>query len=251
MKKTLFFLLIAYSISFVACNKNNNMEYENGGVVLNFDDHYVQEWIRADSLLKKYNWKATFNVTMINKLDAQQIEWLQYLELQGHEIAGHGLNHKEAVEYISKYGMDKYLNDEVDSMTYLMNQKFNKITSFTYPGGSRNKEIDSKLFERFSILRATIYGAEEPNKQRCFFNGSHLVFALGIDENYEHYSKEYLEELLKYTRDNDYILILYAHHITESVDGIYQMKLSTLDYICDYAKSNNIKFMTLSDLADL
>ena len=32
------------------------------GVILSFDDAYVDEWYEADQALKKYGWKATFNV---------------------------------------------------------------------------------------------------------------------------------------------------------------------------------------------
>ncbi|MCK5845966.1 MAG: polysaccharide deacetylase family protein [Bacteroidales bacterium] len=252
MYKFLFSISIVFVITFAGCNNKADLyKYENGGVVITFDDHYVQKWLMADSALQKYNWKASFCLTLHNRLTDDQIQGLKYLELQGHEIAGHGLQHLNAIEYIKTNSIDNYLQSEVDPMIELMNKSFHNVTSFAYPNGSRNKDLDNKLFTRFKILRSTTNNSNPPEEQDCFFTGSHLVMAWGIDQSYEHYSKELLIQLLNYTHENNLILILYAHRPTKEISIKYQVEISTLEYICNFVEENNMKFLRLKDLGNL
>ena len=253
MKKYILYIIILF-ITSLGCKNNKDDEhfvYENGGVVLTFDDVYVSNWLMADTLLQKYNWRASFGITLFNSLTETQLQGLEYLESQGHEIASHSLSHKDAIEYVKNNGLDAYLKDEVDSMNTLMNQRFRTVTSFVYPYGSHNSEIDEVMQNKFKILRGTTGSKKPPKNQDCYFNGSHVVYGWGIDKSYDHYSKELLTELLQYAKDNHLVLILYAHRVTHNVTIDYQVNISTLEYICKYVDNNNMKFLTLSELADL
>ena len=254
MKKLLFLLVLITILSFISCKKGDNRDnivYKNGAVVLTFDDHYVNDWLMADTVLEKYNWRASFGLTLYNERTEEEITGLQYLESKGHEIASHSLRHKNASQYVKMHGLESYLKIEVDSMNTLMNKKFNKVTAFVYPNGSHTAEIDAVMLNRFNILRGATSSKKPPKDQDCYFNGSHIVNAWGIDHNYEHYSKELLTELLQFANDNNLILILYAHRVTHNVTINYQVNISTLEYICKYVDNNNMTFLTLSDLAEL
>jgi len=254
MKKLLFLVLVISIITSLSCKKNkkeDNFVYKNGAVVITFDDHYVDKWLMADTVLHKYNWKATFNLTLYNQRSEEEIQGLQYLESRGHEIAGHGLNHQNAIEYVNAHGIDNYLKYEVDSLTTLMNKKFNLVKSFAYPNGSTNDEINTAMFTRFKILRGTTAKTVEPEKQDCYFTGNHFIYAWGIDASYPHYSQALLSKLLIYAHKENQILILYAHRPTKEITIDYQVKVSTLEFICKYVDDNGMEFLTMAELAEL
>lgn len=222
-----------------------------GGVVLTFDDAYVKEWFEADKVLNRYSWKATFCVCKINTLDTIEINKLHILENEGHEIAGHGFHHYNAVKFIEKYGIDNYMNQEIDPMLDVMQRDSFKVTSFAYPDGERTTKLDSALLGKFNIIRGRAFGDEKPNLQDCFYNNKRLVFGFDIDNNHINFSVPYLLKLLNYAKKNNKILILCSHKVVKNVTANYQTKLETLELVCDYMKKNNMKYYTLSDLNKL
>ncbi len=252
MKKYYYLLLIP--IILISCSKNdeiNSLPKYQAGVVLTLDDDYVYEWEMAQDILKNYSWKATFCVSKVNQFSPEKIVILKALENYGHEIAGHSLNHINAVEYSNSYGVEAYFNNEISPMMSIMNANSFAIKSFAYPYGARNNSIDTKLFSTFNILRGTTYGALNPNIQNCYYNNSNLVYGLGIDSSYSHFSISYFIKLLEYAKLNHKILILYAHKPVLTANASYQTDMNTLIQICNYVNQNNMKFYKLSELYNL
>ncbi|PAM94691.1 polysaccharide deacetylase [Flavobacterium sp. IR1] len=221
------------------------------GVILSFDDAYVDEWYEADQALKKYSWKATFNVCRIDSIGAPQLKKLHEMEQYGHEIAGHGYHHYNAVKFVEQNGIDQYLEQEIDPMIVSLKKKNFKTTSFAYPYGERSDELDKALSSKFKIIRGRAFGGEAPEKQDSYFNNSKIVFAFDIDNSHIHFSIPYLLELLDYAKKNNKILILCSHKPVKEVTENYQTKIETLEFICKYMKLNDLKFYKLSDLDDL
>ena len=248
----------AVDLTFKVIEKNiipewtqNDDDIKIGGEVITFDDRSISKWFSADSLLSKYGWKATFCVSRINRLTAEEIQILRILQNKGHEISGHGLNHYNAVKYVSKNGLDSYLNQEIIPMIEIMQNESLIVNSFAYPYGSRNSEIDDALFDYFQILRGTTYDNILPLNHNCFFNNSTLVYGIGIDSSYEHFSDNYILKLMDYAKTKNKILILYAHEPVDIITSNSQTKFSTLELICDNIRENNMNFYTLSDLIPL
>lgn len=183
-----------------SCNENDdNIELEPNlqpGVVITFDDDFVDEWFEANNSLQQYDWKATFFVTRFNQFSEAKVQKLKDLKNYGHEIGGHGVNHLNAQTFISTNGISEYLNQEIIPMVSLMNDNNFNITSFAYPYGSRNSSIDNLLLNEFQIIRGTTYGNANPSLQNCFFTNTRLVFGLGIDNNYSHFNISYFISLL-------------------------------------------------------
>jgi peptidoglycan/xylan/chitin deacetylase (PgdA/CDA1 family) len=221
---------------------------ENGGVVLTFDDNFIDEWYYADSLLRKYNWKATFFVSFIKSLSYQQFDKLINLQNRGHEIGGHGFNHFNQCDFVSSCGIKEYINDEIIPLIESMRQRSIKIDSFAYPFGSRDERLDYFLLDYFKILRATSYDKVEPNEHNCYFKKRRLIFGLGIDNNYEHFSEDYIVKLLSYAKKTKQILILYGHKPVDNPFSKYETKIATLENICDFINKNDMKFYTASEL---
>ncbi|WP_223255481.1 polysaccharide deacetylase family protein [Flavobacterium sp. LM4] len=231
--------------------KNSKLKPYKAGVILSFDDAYVDEWYEADQALKKYSWKATFNVCRIDSIGTPQIKKLLEMQKYGHEIAGHGYHHYNAVKFAKEYGIHQYMDQEINPMITSLKNKSFKTTSFAYPYGERSDSLDHALSPKFKIIRGRAFGGEIPEKQDSYFNNSKIVFAFDIDNSHIHFSIPYLLELLHYAKENNKILILCGHKPVKEITENYQTKIETLEFICKYMKLNDLKFYRLSDLDDL
>jgi len=241
----LFSLLILNS--FFSCN-NKEKTKPQAGVVITFDDAYVNEWFEADQILKKYNWKATFNVCRIDSIGEPQQMKLHQLQNENHEIAGHGYHHYNAIKYVAKNGINQYLKKEIDPMMISMKKKGFHVTSFAYPYGERSNELDKALEKKFTIIRGRAFCGVKPEKEGCYFHGSKYVYAFDIDNDHVHFSYHYLLELLNYAKKNNMILLLCSHKPVKEVTENYQTKIETLEFVCNYVRLNNMKFYRLKDL---
>ncbi|SHG58306.1 Polysaccharide deacetylase [Flavobacterium fluvii] len=221
------------------------------GVILSFDDAYVNAWFDTDQELKKYSWKGTFFVSKINTLKHYQIQKLLQLQKEGHEIAGHGLHHYNAADFTRVHTINEYMDQEINPMLKLMSFYGLKVSSFAYPYGGRTKKLDAALLKKFKIIRGRAFCEEVANKQGCYYNNSNLVFSFSIDDTHNHFNIPHLLQLLDYAKKNNKILILNSHKTVKNVTADYQTKNATLELICQYIKRNNMKFYTLSDLNKL
>lgn len=221
------------------------------GVILSFDDAYVNEWFDTNKELKQYGWRGTFCVSKINRLKHYQVKKLLELQKEGHEIAGHGLNHINAADFIRIHTINEYMRQEINPMLELMNFYGLKVSSFAYPYGGRTKKLDAALLDKFKIVRGRAFCEEVAFKQGCYFNNSRLVFSFSIDDTHNHFNIPHLLELLDYAKNNNKILILNSHKTVKKVTGDYQTDEEALKLICQYVKRNNMKFYTLTDLNKL
>jgi len=246
-------LLILFLTLFSCDSKKQKPELKpyKAGVILSFDDAYVDEWYEADQVLKKYGWKATFNVCRIDSIGDPQIKKLLEMQKEGHEIAGHGYHHYNAVKFVNQHGIDEYMKQEIDPMIVSMKKKSFKVTTFAYPYGERSDALDKALSAKFKIIRGRAFGGEVPEKQDSFFNNSKIVFAFDIDNSHIYFSIPYILELMDYAKKHNKILLLCGHKPVKNVTENYQVKIETLEFICKYMKLNDLKFYKLSDLDNL
>ncbi len=253
MKSTLSILVLIFSFwTIISCeNKKSKPKSYPAGVVISFDDAYVDEWFDADKALKKYGWKASFCVCRIDSIGAPQITKLLELQKEGHEIAGHGYHHYNAVKFVNQYGMDQYLKQEINPMIARMKAKGFRVSSFAYPYGERSAALDSALSSKFEVIRGRDFCALAPEKEGCYFRDSKFMYAFDIDNNHIHFSIPYLLELLDEAKKKNKILILTSHRPVRNLTANYQTKIETLAFICKYMKLNDLKFYKLSDLDNL
>lgn len=256
MKKSILKFIFLCTFFLFSCenktpSQKNNGKEPNAGVVISFDDASINEWYQADKILHKYSWRATFCVSKINTLSHSEIKELKQLQKEGHEIAGHGFHHFDAPKFVTKNGVDAYINQEINPMLALMHFYNFKVTAFAYPFGFRNATIDAALLKKFKIIRGTTYGAEDPFFQNCYFNNSRLVYGIGIDTDHPNFSIPYLIKLLDYAKRKHKILILFGHKPVQNITANYQTKMETLQLICNYVKQHNMTFYTLSELNNL
>jgi peptidoglycan/xylan/chitin deacetylase (PgdA/CDA1 family) len=253
--KTKKYLLFILTIILFSCSEKDEIPNQQttlqSGVVISFDDDYVNEWFEVNNILKTYDWIATFFVTRFNQLSTAKIQKLKDLKNYGHEIGAHGLNHINGPTFILANGINEYINQEITPMLNLMSNNDLSPTSFAYPYGSRNSITDNLLLNEFQILRGTTYGNSNPASQNCYYNNNRLVFGLGIDKNYSHFSIPYFLSLLEYAKKNHKIVIFYAHKPVQSFQNDYETEYQTLIEICNYVKNNNMKFYRMSELYNI
>jgi peptidoglycan/xylan/chitin deacetylase (PgdA/CDA1 family) len=256
MNKTIFKFILLCTFFLFSCEKKNTSQKNNfkepaSGVVISFDDTSINEWYQADKKMRQYSWKATFCVSKINTLTHSELKELHQLQKEGHEIAGHGFHHFDALKFVAKNGIDAYIKQEINPMLALMHFYNFKVTSFAYPFGFRNADIDKALLKKFKIIRGTTYGAEDPFFQNCYYNNSKVVYGIGIDTDHPNFSIPYLVRLLDYAKRKHKILILFGHKPVQNMTANYQTKIETLKVICTYVNQHNMKFYTLSELNNL
>lgn len=246
-KKTIVFLSLIL-VYFISSCESKKLEKPQGGVIITFDDAYVDEWFEADQVLQPYHWKATFNVCRIDSIGEPEQKKLHQMEHEGHEISGHGYHHYNAVKFVAENGISNYLKNEIDPMTSSMKRRKFNVTSFAYPYGERSPQLDTALNNRFKIIRGRAFCGIRPEKEGCYFHGSKYVYAFDIDNSHVHFSYHYLLELLDYAKKKNMILLLCSHKPVKEVTENYQTKIETLEFVCNYVKLNNMKYYTLRDL---
>ncbi|WP_269225774.1 polysaccharide deacetylase family protein [Flavobacterium eburneipallidum] len=246
-------LLLCTFFVFISCEKEQPIPKSKAkpkiaGVILSFDDAYINEWFATNQQLKKYGWKGTFFVCRIHNLKHYQIKKLLELQNEGHEIGGHGLNHLNAADYTRVHTINEYMKDEINPMLHLMHFYGLKVSSFAYPYGGRTQKLDAALLKKFKVVRGRAFNEEVADKQGCYFNHSNLIFSFSIDDTHNDFNIPHLLKLLDFAKKHNKILILNSHKTVNEVTGDYQTENKTLEYVCQYVKRNKLRFYTVSDL---
>ncbi len=221
------------------------------GIVLSFDDDYIDDWYEAEKQMEPYHWKATFFICKYELFTPEQKEKLHYLQKKGHDIAGHGYMHRDAVKYTAQFGIERYLNDEIVPMKSAMSRDGFNVHSFAYPEGSRNAALDEALLQDFDIIRGTTYGELDPEVQYCYYEGKRVIYGLGIDDDYKQFNVPYYKRLMDYAKEHHKIVIFYGHKIVKNADERLETPTAALQEICRHATENGLKFYTVDDLKKL
>ena len=237
-------LCLLFSLSVYQCSA------QNGGVVISLDDHYVNEWMKADSIFfKAYKWKVTFFVSAFGKLKPDLQQKLMQLQNEGHEIGYHGTSHLNATEYLKTHALDEYVTDDFTQLKPMREMGF-KVTSNAYPSGGRTFQTDSAMIKQFTMMRGESRKEKADKDKGCFYQGVPLIDGMGMEIHYKYFSPEYMTSLLKYAHDHNMVLCVYSHKPVEVADPkLHEVDYATLRLICDYVKNNDMKFLTMNQLS--
>ena len=240
-KKFIYYLVLLFFCFCCSCKT------EKAGVAFTFDDHSINEWYSQRSLFQKYNIHATFFISKPHLLDSTQIKQLKVLAADGHEIACHGYQHKNAFNYQT----EDYLNEEVKPALQKMREIGFDPTAFAYPFGTSTSELDSIMLNYFKTLRKATYNISDTTIDQydeiyANSNNYRIVNAMGIDYNYA-ISPENFETGIKRALKNNETLVVYAHIIDASNEEytIHPEYLEKLFLIC---QKYHIKSVTIGEM---
>jgi peptidoglycan-N-acetylglucosamine deacetylase len=223
-----------------------------GGIALTFDDQYPQDWYTIKPLLDQYNVKATFFVTTPQTLSADDVKKLLALQSDGMEIACHGYNHIDAVDYTRTHSISNYISVEITPAISLLKKLGFKISDFAWPSGSSNSKLDTALLPYFTHLRYTSWaaaGTPLKNINMVFykFDGSRILYAASTDNN-EGFPLQQYKDAIDLALKNKWVLVTFGHQIKETTKKDYITQTSKLKAIIQYAASKGLKFYTISQL---
>jgi len=202
--------LVFFTLFLFSCERTQNH------VILTFDDSYVDEWFAQRELFNKYKIKVTFFISRPYRLSQEQIDKLNILAADGHEVGCHGMNHILATEE-NQY---QYIENEIVPALKLMSGFGFSVTSFAYPFGQSTPFLDSVLSNYFTFVRKATYNYldtlistyPEIYVQKSNFCNTNTM---GVDFNYN-ISLDNLEDALVKAKKTGSYLALHAHAINES-----------------------------------
>jgi peptidoglycan/xylan/chitin deacetylase (PgdA/CDA1 family) len=232
---------------------NDCSQVNQSGVVLTFDDRKnLETWNASREMFKKYNVKATFFVDRWHTLNDSDINILRALTLEGHEIGFHTQNHADYFKYLENNSSAiAYYDHEILPGLEIMSQFGFYPTSFAYPNGHRDAEIDELLFSKFSVLRGTRSNANNSNHwmSSCLkydvFRSYHLPHSdLNVGE-YEDRNKTIQSKLEIMRTDESALLLLNGHGIA---GGGYPVSNDYLSDLFKQLNQENIPTFLISEL---
>lgn len=206
------------------------------GIVLAFDDYSVNNWEEHFDLFDKYNVKVTFFVNAY-----EPTEFCFNAIERGHEIAYHTAAH---------VNMREITEDEVYQQAIAPIEVFREqgieLTTFAYPYGAYNEELNELLLQHYNILRgAYFYQLAGKHEMRHGF-----VESLSIDNaNYssEEEFRDRIDFVLEELSNNEAAVVgLYSHAISDG--GEWCVSEERLEYIFQRAQEMGIQFYTYKEL---
>ena len=229
------------------------------GVVLTFDDTFVQQWEAAAPIFKKHQAHATFFVTTFDRLRPEQIAGLERLRAAGHAVACHGLRHRKAADYAAAHGVDAYLRDEVGPAVRLMREAGLAPTAFAYPCSQHNAKTDAALLTVFRHLRtgAGVSKGKTLRELDCIFTPVERVatrgclVGTGIDyTGTPRRPPDFLQQIkaaLDRAKERREVVVFYAHNISNTGPG-HHLAPSALEQILAHVQRIGLKSYTYDDL---
>jgi peptidoglycan/xylan/chitin deacetylase (PgdA/CDA1 family) len=191
--------------------------------------------------------KVTFYICKYNRFTADQKRKLAEIQSHGHEIAFHGTNHYNMEEYVykSKHTVEDLMRCEVEAGLKLMNNDGFYPVTFAYPYGAHNGLFDKMLMRYFKSVRA-LNGTQDFSKSNVPTTKNQVLYGLGIDKS-SNRSENDITNVLQSAKNNNTCVVLVAHEI--NTGSKYAITLPRLKKILTFAKNNNLKFLTASEIS--
>ena len=207
------------------------------GVLLSFDDDFMENWEENFDLFDQYNARVTFFIQGdYNSFCITALE-------RGHDIGYHTQNHlnltkvsREVFDEETSFYIDDFRNEGVP------------LTSFAYPFGLSEPWMHDELLESFKILRGygVTYRLYERTSIREGFSSSKALdnILFKKDEDFEA-AIDIMFRTVMFI-GGDLILPLTTHIISDDAD--WGIKPHRLRYLLESAKDLQLNFYRYKDL---
>ncbi len=244
LKLSCFALFIITLFAGLGCKKYVRHGDLVGGVVLTFDDNYVDDWYKYLPLLDSFGVKATFYVSHYPMLSRQQKNKLKIIQQRGHEIGFHTTRHANLVNMIKNKTLQEVMEKEVKQGLDSMKNDGIYPKNFAYPFGQHNEVLDAAMLSLFRSIRL-LNGTNDYSKSVCTTKGKTCLRSLNIDD--AGLSKENISRMLESAKQNSNAVVFLAHKINSSPNLC--ISESKLVYILSRAKQLGLKFYKVEEIS--
>jgi len=244
-----FFFFVTFLSLFNFNSTTSPANKNKGAIAFTFDDSCIEEWFHYKDLFTKYDIKATFFIDRPYLLDSTQINKLKILQKDGHEIACHGYNHLNALNFVNS--INTYITQEVEPAIDILTEQGFEITSFAFPFGKSTPEIEAAVSKYFTSIRKATwnYNHSTLNTYNEIFaskDSYNIIDAMGIDMNFQITLKN-IKVGIQRAKEKNEVLILYSHQISTTGDKYY-ITPTYLENIFKLCKEKEIKTIRMRDL---
>ena len=212
---------------------------DNAGILLSFDDDFMEVWKNNFDLFDHYNAAVTFFVQGEYSLFCNEA-----LE-RGHDIGYHSLNHLNLPK-VTRASFNKQTLSAVD--------KFRNsgvpLNSFAYPFGLSQPWMHDVLFRTYKILRG--YGVTYRLYHSAQIKDGYII-SKALDNTLFKKDEDFRATVVLMLRTvkfigDDMILPLTTHDISDTAD--WGIKPRRLEYILQSANDLQLKFYRYRDFID-
>lgn len=217
------------------------------GILLSFDDKYLDAWKKSTDLFLDNNKNATFFI--YGSCDTISSTCL-YLQKEGFEVGYHTLGHKNLMDKDSK----TILDEQVIEPLYEFHKNYVYMYSFAFPNGLYVPYQITELLKYFRIVRLfnnkiNLYSFEDVCEKRVIISQSIDKNKFSSDEDFEQ-QMFYRLCLAKITNS---VYPCTSHEIVEDIaktTNKYSISYDRLKYMFDRMDSLNLRSYKYSDFYD-
>jgi len=211
---------------------------ESAGILLTFDDNYLEAWKENFDLLDSYNAKATFFV------QGQYSSFCQEALERGHDIGYHTKSHLD----LRKVSREVFIKETLTPI-----ESFRKagipLNSFAYPFGFFDPWMNEELLKHYSILRG--YGVTFRLYDKTQIRSGYIS-SKALDNTLFKKDEDFMaavDLMLKTVKfiGGGHVLPLTTHDISDT--ATWGIKPQRLEYLLKTANDLQLVFYTYKDLA--
>jgi peptidoglycan/xylan/chitin deacetylase (PgdA/CDA1 family) len=212
---------------------------DNSGILLSFDDHYINNWESYFNFFDRYNAKATFFVTGTYNRNSN---FSRRALRRWHDIGYHSLNH---------FNLPLLSRQRYNIQTRSQVNNFRKakipLVSFAYPYGSYASWMNNDLLRTYKLLRGFNISFQAYDKQAI---KEGFILSRSIDNIYFKQDRDFIRTVdlmlrtVKFT-GRDFVLPLSSHIISNKAD--WGIKPHRLEYIFKTANELQLNFYCYRD----
>ena len=244
-----FVLMIVLLLPISGCFGNYEELYcsqiAENGVAISFDDKMnILSWNDSIPFLSEHEIIATFYVDRWDKLSDEEIIILHELQDLGHEIGIHTMNHSNYYDFKDEGGSpEDYLNIEVLPAIEIAKELGFEISTFSYPHGARDAEIDEVLLEHFVALRGISSPIEgvQPWSTTCEDGGVFRSISPTASNG------KNVDKIVETILESDNTILIYAHGIET---GSLTVSFDVLEEFADAVDESGKSWLQMRKLAE-
>jgi len=199
---------------------------------------------------------CTININGVStrRQSAIESEELNALYSAGWEVACHGYNHRNSVQFLNDNTTADWLSQEIFPNIAEITRCGYPVCTLAYPYSSRDAVSDAAASPYFRTLRTrapTLVNGNVNETTLAYYkwDDSQLLYGVEIDDR-SGASLESIEKGIDYAIKTGSVLVLYGHDITPNVTVSYQTSTARLDSILDYTSRNGGVFYHMRDLGN-